>query len=249
MIKLKSEEEIRIMQEGGKRLKRVVKSLLPHVKPGISTQEVDKQADRLIIKEGAEPSFKRVKGYKWSTCLCINEQIVHTPPSERIIQEGDVFTLDIGLYYQGYHTDYAITFQVGRKDPKTEEFLQVGKKTLQKAIDKVRPDHYLGEVSQTIEKELKKANLHVAKELTGHGIGHDLHEDPFVPGFLDKPIEKTYKMRMGLVIAVEVIYAKGTDEITYENGSSWSIVTADGSLSACFEHTVAILGRKTLILT
>lgn len=249
-MKLKTEQELNIMMESGKRLRRVVLELLPHIQPGISTREIDEKADYLIQSEGGESSFKKVRNYRWSTCLPINEQIVHTPPSKRIVHNGDVITLDIGFYYKGYHTDYATTWIVGeKKDKDIQKFLDVGKKTLEKAIGKVRSGGYIGQISQTIESEIEKANFFVIPELTGHGIGRKLHEDPLIPGILDRPLEKTYKMRSGLAIAIEVIYSMGTNRILFEKGSDWSITTSDGSLSSCFEHTVVIKGDKTLILT
>lgn len=250
MVKLKTEEEIDIMVQGGKKLRIVVAKLIPSVKPGVSTEEIDKKAEELIKKQGAEPSFQKVRGYFWSTCLSINEQVVHTPPSKRIIKEGDVFTLDIGVYFRGFHTDFATTFIVGKKkDKETEKFLDVGRQTLKKALEKVKMGNFLGEVSETIESEITKHGLFVLKELTGHGIGRELHEDPTIPGFLPRPKEKTVKVRPGLVVAIEVIYSKGTDAIVYEKDSDWSLVTDDQSLSACFEHTIAIRGRNSIILT
>lgn len=250
MIKLKTEEEIAVMQEAGKRLKQVMRELLPEVKPGIITNQVDEKAEELILRKGGEPSFKKVKNYSWSTCLPINEQIVHTPPSKRVLKNGDVLTIDIGFFLHGFHTDYAATFVIGnKKNPEIVKFLNTGKKTLEKALSKVKVGKYLGEVSKTIEEGIGKDNYHVVKELTGHGIGRDLHEDPLVPGFLDRPLEKTLKIRPGLVMAVEVIYAMGTGKMKFEGGSEWSIVTADGSLSACFEHTIAVNEEKSVILT
>ncbi|MBI2049737.1 type I methionyl aminopeptidase [Candidatus Roizmanbacteria bacterium] len=250
MIKLKTQEEIAIMQEAGRRLRKVMMQLLPQIKPGVTTQLIDKKAEELIIKLGGQPSFKRVKNYSWATCLPINEQIVHTPPSMRKLKNGDILTIDIGFYLGGFHTDHALTIIVGDKeDPKVVKFLNTGKKTLEKALAKVKTGNYLGEVSKTIEEEIEKAGYHVVQELTGHGIGHDLHEDPLVPGLLEGSLDKTYKIKPGLVIAVEVIYAMGTSRMKFEKGSEWSIVTVDGSLSACFEHTIAITKEGSIVLT
>lgn len=240
MVYLKTSEEIAIMREAGLRLKRVLKLLLPTIKPGITTEQIDREADKLIKKEGGEPSFKRVKNYRWATCLPINEQVVHTPPSKRVINKGDILTVDIGLYLGGFHTDYATTFIVGEsEDKKLKKFLAVGQSTLDKAIDQAGKSRYIGEISRVIQKEIYGNGYFILKELTGHGIGRQLHEDPFVPGFLDRSIEKTYKIRKGLAIAIEIIYSAGTEEIRYEKGSDWSITTADGSISACFEKTIA----------
>ncbi len=249
MIELKTPEEIRIMRTGGGRLKEVVKKLIPQIKEGMTTEAIDKNAGKLIAQAGGKPSFKTVPGYFWNTCLTVNEQVVHTPPSARILKEGDLVTLDIGMLYEGFHTDYAQTVVVGEKiDAKKRHFLEVGKAALVKAIKQARVGNRLGQISQAIEKEIYGHGFFVIRELTGHGIGRSLHEDPFVPGFLDRPLEKTPLIKRGLVIAIEVIYSMGTEDIVHEAGNEWSIVTADGSLSACFEHTVAISDDSTLIL-
>jgi len=249
-INLKSPEEIRIMQEGGQRLRKVMQLLKPQIKMGITTREIDIEAERLIKNEGGESSFKKVPNYHWTTCLCINEQVVHTPPSERKIKEGDLLTIDIGMFYQGFHTDYSDSFIVGKNyDPKVKHFLEVGKNALNKAISQAKPGNYLGKISEAISQEVYGNGYFIMKDLTGHGVGRSLHEDPFIPGYLDKPVYKTVKIKPGLVIAIEVIYSQGTEKIAYEKGDDWSIVTADGSLSACFEHTVAITEKNGFILT
>lgn len=250
MINLKSPEEIKIMQLGGQKLRRVVKNLRQKIVPGVTTQAIDQEAERLIKLEGGSPSFKKVPNYYWSTCLCINNEVVHTPPSKRQLRLGDYFTIDIGMYYQGFHTDYADSFIIGEKgEKKRDHFLDVGKKTLSKAIQQVKPGNRIGKISETIAKEIYGQGYFVLKDLTGHGVGRKLHEDPFIFGYLDRPIEKTPVIKPGLVIAIEVIYSQGTEKIAYEKGNQWSIVTADGSLSACFEHTVAVLGKNSFILT
>lgn len=249
-IHYKTAEEIEIMRQSGAKLREAMKKVFPLIAPGMTTAKIDEMAEREIKAQGAESSFKRVKDYYWTTCTTVNEQVVHTPPSNRVLKDGDVLTVDVGAYYKGFHSDYSDTVIVGKKaDPEIVRFLDVGKKTLYKAIDAAKAGHYLGEISRVIEDEIYGHGYHVMEQLTGHGIGHELHEDPFVPGFLDEPVEKTLKIRPGLVIAIEIIYSMGTEDIAYEKGNEWSIVTADGSLSACFEHTVAITDKNTFILT
>jgi len=250
MIKYKTPEEIKIMAQGGKKLNQVVKRLLKEIKPGVKTIEIDNEAEYLIKKAGGESSFKKIKNYDWTTCLSINEQIVHTPPSERILKKGDILTLDIGMYYQGFHTDFATTFLIGKSTrPKIKRFLSVGERTLKKAIEKLKTSCFLGDISKIINQEITKSGYFVIRQLTGHGIGKDLHEDPIVLNYLDKPVKKTLKIKPGLVIAIEVIYSLGTWEMTMERTDNWSIVTKDGSQAACFEHTVAVLPNEVLILT
>lgn len=250
MIDYKTEEEIKIMAEGGAILKKVMGELLPQVKAGMTTKRVDEIATELIKKKGGDLSFNKVKGFHWATCLCVNEQVVHTPPSNRVLKDGDVFTIDIGVFLKGFHTDHATTIVVGGKtDSETEKFLRVGKETLDKAIAKAKKGNRLGDISKLIQDEIRGNGYFILKELTGHGVGRDLHEDPYVPGFLDRKIEKTLEIKEGLVIAIEIIYSKGTEEIAYEEGSDWSITSSDGSLTACFEHTVAITKAGTIVLT
>lgn len=250
MINLKSDEEIKIMIEGGEKLKKAVGELLKKIEIGITTRHIDKLAEDLILKEGGKPSFKKVKGYYWTTCLCVNDQIVHTPPSERKLRENDILTLDIGMFYKNFHTDFATTFVIGNStDDKKTKFLDTGKEALKKAISEARVGRRLGNISEAIEDTVVGEGYHIIKDLTGHGIGHELHEDPYVFGFRERPTGKTIPIKSGLVIAIEVIYSMGTSEMTYEKEQKWSIVTKDGSLSACFEHTVAITEDETIILT
>lgn len=250
MIDLKTEEEITIMKEGGRRLNKVIKALLNKIEVGMTTLAIDSLAEELIKKEGGEPSFKKVKDYYWTTCLPINEQVVHTPPSDRKLKLGDVLTLDIGMYFKGYHTDCATTFSVGQdKDKQTSNFLKAGKKALFSAINQAKINNRLGQISQAIQKEIEEKGFFIMKDLTGHGIGKSLHEDPYVFGFLDRPIDKTILIKPGLTIAIEVIYSKGTEKIMNEKNKDWSIISADSSLTACFEHTVAVTEKETLVLT
>ncbi|HLL60200.1 MAG TPA: type I methionyl aminopeptidase [Candidatus Nitrosocosmicus sp.] len=250
MIQYKTEEEIKIMTEGGNILKKVYQDLKKIVKPNIRTIDIDTETQRLIKLYGGEISFNKVPGYKWATCITLNEQVVHTPPSERLVNESDIITIDMGVYYKGFHVDYSDTFIVGKTNSdEIDQFLQIGRDTLYKAIDIVTDGVYIGEISSFIQSEIEGKGYFVMRELTGHGVGHELHEDPLIPGYLEKPIEKTPKLKNGMVVAIEVIYSMGTTEIEEEEGNNWSIVTKDGSLSACFEHTVAINKNKPFILT
>lgn len=248
-INLKTKEEIELMIEGGKILRNVVEKLKPFIKQGTTTNEIDQLAEKFILEFGAEPSFKKVKDYYWTICAPINEQVVHTPPSNRVLKNGDIFTLDIGVYYKGFHTDFAETYLIGDPDQKKLNFLRVGKETLDKAIKNCQVNGRLGQISKTIEEEIYKNNFFILRDLTGHGIGRQLHEDPYVFGYLDIPIEKTILLKPGLVIAIEVIYSLGSEEIAYEKNNNWSVITKDRSLSACFEKTIAFTEKKVLVLT
>ena len=249
MINLKTTQEIELMKEGGAILRKVVEALVPTIQEGMTTHEVDKKAEELILSYGAYPSFKTVKGYSWTTCLPVNEQAVHTPPSLYVLKNGDVLTIDIGVLHKGFHTDYATSILIGNNDKKKEEFLRVGQETLEKAISKIKEGIHLGEIGEYVEETINEAGYFILRDLTGHGIGKKLHEDPYVLNYLDRPVNKTYKVKNGLTIAVEIIYSMGTEGIAYEKGNSWSIVTDDKSLAACFERTIAIDEGNTFILT
>lgn len=248
-IILKSASEINLMRQGGLILKKVFKDILREIKPGVTTLSIDKKVEKLLIKSAASPSFKKVKNYSWSTCICINEQIVHTPPSEKKFADGDLITIDIGAYYKGYHTDSATTFFLSEKpNDKIENFLSAGKNALKSAIEEVRVGNRIGHISKKIYEMINQKGYFVIKELAGHGVGRTLHEEPMIPGFLDKKIDQTLLIQNGMVLAIEVIYSMGTDQIAYEEGSKWSLVTPDSSLAACFEYTVAVINDKPTIL-
>jgi len=250
MITYKTDAEIETMRVGGEKLKRVMEQLVPQIRAGLTTNDINTLAEKYIKEQGADISFNKVKGYKWAVCVPINEQVVHTPPTKRILKNGDVLTVDIGAYYRGFHTDHAITLVAGGKStPEIDVFLQVGKEALQLAIEQAQVGKRIGNISQAIEKKVVGAGYTIMKQLTGHGVGKELHEDPFIPGFVSKPIEKTMKLRPGMVLALEVIYSMGSADIAYEENQEWSIITADKSMSACFEHTVAITDKNTLVLT
>lgn len=250
MIHYKTTTEIETMRKGGDILKAVMLEVLPQVKPGISTLEIDGLVQKGIKERGGDLSFNKVDGYNWAICASVNAQIVHTPPSTYILKNGDVLTIDIGVYFGGYHTDHAVTFVVGDKhDENIDRFLQVGRDALEKALKEVKVGNYIGDISKVFQDTVESAGYSIVRQLTGHGLGKQLHEEPYVPCFVSKPREQTVQITPGLVIAVEVMYAMGSGEMIKEPGNSWSLITKDGSMSAQFEHSVAVLDKNTLILT
>jgi len=251
MITYKTPEEIEIMKECGAKLKRAMQKLLLEVRAGVTTNYINRKATEYIRDEGADLSFNKVEGYKWAICITVDEQVVHTPPSERKLKDGDMLTIDIGAFYKGFHTDHAITMMVGGvSTPEKDRFLEIGKQALNEAIAQAVVGKRIGDISAAIEKRVKGAGYAIMRQLTGHGVGRELHEDPFIPGYLAKPVEKTMKLKAGMVLAIEIIYSMGkSTEIAYEEGNDWSIITEDKALSACFEHTVAITDKNTLVLT
>lgn len=249
----KTKEEIRIMREGGQKLSSVLAALLTASKPGVTLLSLESLAQDLIKASGGIPSFQTVRGYAWATCLCVNEVVVHGIPTAYVLREGDVFTVDVGLLYKGFHTDTAWTKIIGTARPKEEagkvRFLKIGEDALWKAIDKARPGNHVGDISGTIQTIVEGAGYSIVKSLVGHGVGKELHEDPQIPGFLRGTVGRTPLLVPGMTIAIEVIYAMGSGEVVYENDDGWSIGTADRSLSAVFEHTVEVTQEKPFILT
>lgn len=260
---VKTKEEIAIMQEGGQKLGGILQKLLDKALPGVSLMDIETLAEGLIRQAGGEASFKTVKGYKWATCLCVNDVVVHGIPTEYKLKDGDLLTIDVGLLYRGFHTDTAWSKIVHREEqeakhtsgvkevhtPDVEKFLKVGQDALWKAIAQARVGNRVGHISQTIQKIVEGAGYGIVKTLVGHGVGRELHEAPQVPGFLKTSVESTPELLAGQTIAIEVIYAMGSGAVVYPNDDGWSIGTRDGSLSAVFEHTLAITGNDPFILT
>lgn len=249
MINLKTNEEIEVMKTGGAILKSVVDRVAAKIKPGIETIDIDREIETLLTSAGAKPSFKTVKGYSWSSCLPVNYQAVHTPPSKKKLSEGDILTIDAGALFETFHTDYATTITIGKVDDKVKRFLEIGENTLKNAISLINEGEYLGRIGEYVFNTITNSGYSIMKDLTGHGIGKALHEDPFVPNYIDRPINKTYKIKKGLTIAIEIIYSMGVGEMAYESGVPWSIITKDMSLSACFEKSIAVTDKNTFILT
>lgn len=241
------------MRIGGKMLASVLLETLKHIKPGVTELEVDDVAEKLILQKGGEPGFKKVKGYHSTLCVATNEIVVHGIPTKRVFTKGDLVCIDCGVFYGGLHTDMAETIYLDDpKDPHRKEkqtFLTVGKQALEKAMSVAREGNRVGHISQVIQNIVEGARYSVVRTLVGHGVGKELHEDPEVPGFLEKPVEKTPLLKSGMTIAVEVIYTMGKPEVEYASDDGWTIQTADKSLSAVFERTILITKAEPEILT
>jgi methionyl aminopeptidase len=245
----KTTEEIATMQECGRRLRTVYERLIPTIRVGETTNEINARAERLLTEAGLEHSFKTVPGYRWATCLCVNNQAVHTPPSDYSLRDGDVLTVDVGGLYNGYHTDWATTLIVGTPNARKEHFLAAGRRALERTLQILRPGVYLGDVGEVMQREIEGAGYCVLRELTGHGVGRSLHEDPYIPNFVQRPKNQTYQITEGFVAAIEIIYSESTEHIRYDRRDGWTIESADGSLAACFEHTVCVTSDGVQILT
>jgi len=264
MIPLKNQKEIEIMREGGKILAKIMEELEKAVKPGIATKELDRLAESLIFNYGAKPSFKgyinRKDGildpYPASLCTSINEEIVHCLPSNRILKEGEIISLDLGIFYKGFHTDMAITLpvldpsagrtRVGKVDPEAQRLIKVTKKALKRGITEIKSGNHLGDIENAIQKYVESQGFEVVRDLCGHGIGRELHEDPQILNFGKKGSGP--EVKEGMVLCLEPMVAIGDPTIKRAK-DGWGYQTFDDSLSAHFEHTIAVTKKGAEILT
>jgi methionyl aminopeptidase len=258
MIKIKSKEEIRIMQTGGKILAETLFKVLKNVRPGVSEIELDALAEKLIREKGGEPGFQKVPGYKHATCISTNDVVVHGIPTDYILKEGDIIGIDCGVFYKGFHTDMAETVRVrdqrseirDQKSDDVDRFLKVGREALETGIREARLGNHVGDISRAMQSIVEAQNGYsVVRSLVGHGVGRELHEEPEIPGYLVGKIEKTPLLSEGMTIAIEIIYNMGGPEIVFANRDGWTLKTEDGSLAGLFERSLAITKGGPLIVT
>ena len=246
MITIKSKREIELLKTAGNIVYQTHQYLKPYIKEGITTKELDKLAEDFIRSKNATPSFKGYEGFPSTLCTSINSEVVHGFPSDRQLKNGDIISIDIGACYKGYHGDSAWTYTVGEVDDKTKKLLEYTEESLYVGLAQVKPGNRIGDIGYAIEQYARKHNLGVVKELCGHGVGTSVHEDPEVPNY---GIPNTGpKLREGMVIAVEPMLTAGRPDI-FIHDNNWTIDTVDGSLSAHFEHTVAVTKDGYQILT
>lgn len=246
-ITIKSPEEVAIMREAGNKLRNVKKGLKKAVVAGENALAVEELAVKLIKKEGAETAFTKVKGYSWATCINMNDGVVHgIPKKDMVFKKGDIVSVDVGLYFNGFYSDTSFTVLVGA-DPRKAHFLDIGQSALKNAIKEARPGKNLGDISRQIEDTLERAGFSPIRALVGHGIGRELHEDPMVPCFTGYP-EQNLKLVEGMVLAIEVMYTEGSPDIVLDR-DGWTIRTKDGKMAALFEETVAITKDGPFILS
>ncbi len=250
MIKIKSPQEIEIMQKGGKILSDCLWQVMENIKPGVSEIELDELAERLILSKNGKPGFKEVEGYNNTICISVNDVVVHGIPTKNKIKEGDIVGIDCGVYLDGFHTDMSESVAVGDSvDSSIKRFLDVGKKALEAGISQAKVGNHVGDVSNAIQEIVEVQNGYsVVRSLVGHGVGQDLHEEPEVPGYVAGRIKESPILREGMVIAIEVIYNMGGPELTLDK-DGWTLRTKDGRLSGLFERTVAITKSGPLVLT
>ena len=248
MIQLKSPQDIEMMARGGAVIGALFQELAPRVRHGVSTGELDTFCEDFIRShEGAIPAFKGLYGFPRSVCISVNEEIVHGIPREdRILSEGDIVSVDVGVKLDGWYSDSARTFPVGELDAETRSLLTVTEAALEHAVEAARVDGHVGDIGAAVVACVGERPMGIIRDLVGHGIGKELHEEPQVPNLGRAgygPI-----LREGMVVAIEPMISLGTDQIrTLEDG--WTVVTADGTRSAHFEHTVAITSEGPRVLT
>lgn len=246
MITIKSKREIELLKKAGNIVYKTHQYLKPFIKEGITTKELDRLAEDFIRSEGATPSFKGYEGFPSTLCTSINSEVVHGIPSDRVLKNGDIISIDIGACYKGYHGDSAWTYAVGEIDDEKKYLMQHTEKSLFIGLEQIKPGARIGDIGAAIEEYAKEHHLGVVKELCGHGVGTTVHEDPDVPNYGIKNTGP--KLREGMVIAVEPMLTSGSPRI-YIYDNDWTIDTEDGRPSAHFEHTIAVTADGYQILT
>lgn len=249
MITLKSERELVHMREAGRIVAEVLAQVKESVAPGVTTLDLEEIADEIIVgKYGAIPSFKGYRGFPGLVCASVNEEIVHGIPGERVLRDGDIVSVDVGVIYQGFHGDAAVTVAVGEIDAEGQRLLDVTAESLKVGIEAAIPGKWTSDISKAVQQYVESQGFSVVREYTGHGIGRRMHEDPQIPNYFNPKAGGRVKMRPGMTFALEPMVNVG-DWRTKVLDDQWTVVTADGKRSAHFEHTVAVTKNGPEILT
>ena len=246
MIILKTQKELSAMREAGRISNQALVEAGKHIRAGMTTKELDRIIHDFIVSKGAKPSFLGYGGFPASACISINNEVIHGIPGSRKIQNGDIVSVDVGAYYKGFHGDNAYTFAVGEISPEAQKLLDVTKESLYKGIAAAVPGARIGDVASAVQTYVEQAGFAVVRKYVGHGIGANLHESPEVPNF--GKAGRGVRLVPGMTIAIEpMVNGVGADVRVLSDG--WTVLTASGSLSAHFEHTVAITEHGPVILT
>jgi len=243
---VKSEKEISIMAEGGRILAMVLKEVAAMAKPGVVTLDLDRAAERLIFSNGAKPAFKGCEGFPYSLCVSVNDVVVHGFPSSYVLKDGDIVGLDLGVLWKGYNTDMAVTVAIGEISYEARRLMDIAKKSLRLGIKKARAGITTGDLGHTIQRCIEEQGFGVVRDLCGHGIGKNVHEDPQIPNYGQR--HKGEVLKEGMVICIEPMVTMGAQQIKRAK-DGYGFATKDGSLSAHFEHTIAITKDGAKILT
>lgn len=245
-IIIKTDEEIKLMRQAGRIVAEILEIMSEQIKPGLATKELDIIAERELKKRNATSSFKGYRGFPANVCVAINDEIVHGIPGKRVLREGDIISMDFGAIFQGLQGDAATTVAVGQVSPEAKELMEVTTGALEAGINAAQDGARLGDVSAAIQGFAESRGFSVVREYTGHGIGRDMHEEPQIPNFglpNSGPV-----LKKGMVLAIEPMVNRGGWR-TRLSDDNWTVLTADGSLSAHFEHTIAITDGEPEVLT
>lgn len=246
MITLKTRKELLVMREAGRISAQALQTAGRHIRPGMTTKELDRILHDFIRSKGAVPSFLGYGGFPGTACISINNEVIHGIPGPRKFREGDIVSIDVGAIYNGFHGDNAYTFAVGKISPEAQRLLDVTRESLYRGIAAAQPGARLGDIGYAVQSYVEQNGFAVVRKYVGHGVGRDMHESPEVPNF--GKAGRGIRLTPGMVIAIEpMINAKGADVRVL--GDKWTVVTSSGSLSAHFENTVAITDRGPVILT
>lgn len=246
MVEYKSNREIECIREAGRIVALCHQELINFIKPGVSLLEIDTLVEKIIVDQGAVPSFKGYDGFPASACVCVNDVIVHGIPNNQKLKDGDIVTVDIGAYYKGFHGDSGWTYAVGTVDDEKKKLMEVTEAALWKALEVVKPGNRLSDISKAIQQHVESNGFSIVKELAGHGIGRELHEDPMVLNY-DAGIGDMI-LKPGLVLAIEPIVATGNGRMRVLK-DEWTVVSVDKKPAAQYEHTVAVTSDGCDILT
>jgi len=247
MISIKNEQEIAYMREAGKIAYDLLMELKNVIKPGITTKKIDEFCYKFIKKRGARPAFLGYEGFPATACISLNDMVVHGIPDNTKLKDGDIVTVDTGAIVHGYYSDTAYTYIVGSVDKKTEDFVNNTRKALYKGLSVIKEGIKLNEVCKAIESVARENGYGVFEVLTGHGVGKDMHEDPYIPNLANHESEGII-LKSGMTLAIEPMFSLGTKEV-WLMPDEWGIVTRDGSLTAHFEHTILVTKDGYEILT
>lgn len=245
-IRIKSADELAVMREAGRILAAIIRDLKGSLKSGVATRDIDREAESLIARHKVKPAFKGYRGFPASVCLSINEEVVHGIPSERVLKNGDVVSLDVGIVHNNYFSDTAVTVAIGDVDPRLKKLIEVTEASLYKGIAEAKVNNHLTDISHAVQIFVEANNFSVVRDFVGHGIGRMLHEEPEIPNFGEPHSGPVLKE--GMVLAIEPMVNVGSWHTKILN-DGWTVVTADGKPSAHFEHTIAITAQGPEILT
>lgn len=247
MTNIKTNQEIKLIEKSSKILTTVIKKARIYAKPGITKLELDQLIEKLIIESGAKPSFKGYKGYKFASCLSVNNEVVHGLPDNTVLTEGDILGIDIGVNYNGYNSDAAVTIGIGKIDHESQRLINITKQSLDNAIKLIKPGIELGIIQKEIEKTVESKNYCLVRSFSGHGIGKNLQEEPIIPNYYG--INSHLIIKPNAVFCLEPMVIIGKNPHVNIHSDKWTVITANGKRAAHFEHTIVVTKNSCKVLT